>query len=74
MKGSKGATCLAYPITHARDTDNSGSLKNDSCFFKKEDLVDTSSPESVTFPYTLNLEFQQMLKFEEKVSRESDDR
>uniref|UniRef100_A0A2N9EZE9 FAD-binding domain-containing protein n=1 Tax=Fagus sylvatica TaxID=28930 RepID=A0A2N9EZE9_FAGSY len=38
------------------------------------DLVDASSPESVTFPYALNLEFQQTLKFEEKVSQESDDR
>ena len=76
MKGSKGATCLAYPITHARDTDVLGSLKNDSCFFKKKkkDLVDASSPESVTFPYTLNIEFQQTLKFEENVYQESDDR
>ena len=77
MKGSKGATCLAYPITHVRDTDVLGSLKNDSYFFflkKKKDLVDSSSPESVTFPYTLNIEFQQTLKFEENVYRESDDR
>ena len=57
MNGSEGATCLAYPITHTKDTDDLGSLKNDSCFFKKEDLVDVSSPESVTFPYTLNLDF-----------------
>ena len=42
--------------------------------FQKENLVDTSSSESVTFPYTLNLEFQQTLKFEEKMSWESDDR
>ncbi len=45
-----------------------------AAFSKKEDLVDASSPESVTFPYMLNLEFQQTLKFEEKVSRESDDK
>jgi hypothetical protein len=56
MNSSEGATCLAYPITHAKDTDDLGSLKNNSCFFKK-DLVDTSSHESVTFPYTLNLKF-----------------
>ena len=30
--------CLAYPITYARDTNDSGSLKNDSCFFKKKIL------------------------------------
>jgi hypothetical protein len=74
MNGSEGATYLAYPITHARDNDDSRSLKNDSCFFKKEDLVDASSPKSVIFPYTLNLEFQQTLKFEENVSQESDDK
>ena len=38
MNGSEGATCLAYPITHTRDTNNSRSLKNDSCFFKKKIL------------------------------------
>ena len=74
MNGSEGVTCLVYPITHTRDTNVSGNLKNDRCFFKKEDLVNASSPESVTFPYMLNLKFQQTLKFEEKVSWESDDR
>ena len=74
MNGSEGATCLTYPITHAKDTDDSGSLENDNCFFQKEDLINASSSESVTFPYTINLEFQQTLKFEEKMSRESDDR
>ena len=51
MNSSEGAICLAYPITHARDTNDSGSLKNDRCFFKKKkkNLVDTSSPKSVTF-------------------------
>ena len=42
-------------------------LKMIADFFKKKDLVDASSPESVTFAYTLNLEFQQILKFEENV-------
>jgi hypothetical protein len=49
MNGSEGATCLAYPITHAKDTNDLGSLKNDRCFFQKENPIDTSSPESVTF-------------------------
>ena len=38
MNGSEGVTCLAYPITYARDTDDSKNLKNDSCFFKKKIL------------------------------------
>ena len=73
MNGSEDNMCLTYPIVHARDTDNSGSLKKNICFFrKKKDLVDASSSESVIFPYTLNLEIL-TLNFEEK-SRESDDR
>ena len=38
MNGSEGITCLAYPMTYARDTYDSWSLKNDSCFFKKKIL------------------------------------
>jgi hypothetical protein len=73
MNGSEDATCLTYPIVHARDTDKSGSLKKKYLLFqKKKDLVDSSSSESVRFPYTLNLEIL-TLNFEEK-SRESDDR
>ena len=72
MNGSEDATCLSYPIAHARDTDNSGSLKKKSAFSEKKDLVDALSSESVIFPYTLNLEIL-TLNFEEK-SRESDDR
>jgi hypothetical protein len=53
MKGSDFAMCQTYPITHAIDTDKSGSLKKISAF---SDLVDASSSESVIFPYTLNLE------------------
>jgi hypothetical protein len=56
MKGSDFAMCQTYPITHAIDTDKSGSLKKNFCFFRKKDLVDASSSESVIFPYTLNLE------------------
>jgi hypothetical protein len=57
MNGSEDATCLTYPTAHARDTDKSGSLKKNICFFrKKKDFVDASSSESVIFPYTLNLE------------------
>jgi hypothetical protein len=72
MNGSEDATCLTYPIAHARDTDKSGSLKKIYLLFQKKDLVDASSSESVIFPYTLNLEIL-TLNFEEK-SRESDDR
>ena len=71
MNDSEDATCLTYPIAHARDTDNSRSLKKNICFFIK-DLVNASSSELVIFPYTLNLEIL-TLNFEEK-SRESDDR
>jgi hypothetical protein len=49
MNGVEGATCLTYPIAHARDTNDSGSLKNDRCFFQKENPVHTSSPKLVTF-------------------------
>jgi hypothetical protein len=56
MKGSDFAMCQTYPITHAIDTDKSGSLKKNICFFKKKIFVDASSSESVIFPYTLNLE------------------
>ena len=49
MNGVEGATCLTYPITHARDTDDSGSLKNDRCSYQKENPVHTSSSESMTF-------------------------
>ena len=38
MNGSEGITRLAYPITYARDTDDSRSLKNDSYFFKNKIL------------------------------------
>ena len=72
MNGSEDATCLTYPIVHARDTDKSGSLKKMISTFQKEDLVDASSSESVILPCTLNLEIL-TLNFEEK-SRESDDR
>jgi hypothetical protein len=71
MNGSEDATCLTYLITHARDTDKSGSLKKKYLLFQKKDLVDSSSSESVIFLYTLNLEIL-TLNFEEK-SRESDD-
>jgi hypothetical protein len=56
MKGSDFAMCQTYPITHAIDTDKSGSLKKNICFFRKKIFVDASSSESVIFPYTLNLE------------------
>jgi hypothetical protein len=56
MNGSEDATCLTYPITHAIDTDKSGSLKKKISAFQKKDLVDASSSESVIFPYMLNLE------------------
>ena len=56
MNGSEDATCLTYPIAHARDTDNSGSLKKKYLLFQKKDLVDALSSKSVIFPYTLNLE------------------
>ena len=72
MNSSKDAMCLTYPIAHTRDTDKSGSLKKKYLLFQKKDLVDSSSSESVIFPYTLNLEIL-TLNFEEK-SRESDDR
>ena len=72
MNGSEDAMCLTYPIAHARDTDNLGSLKKNICFFRKKDLVDASSSELVIFPYTLNLKIL-TLNFEEK-SQESDDR
>ena len=49
MNGVKGATCLTYPIAHVRDTDDSRNLKNDRCFFQKENPAHTSSPKSVTF-------------------------
>ena len=49
MNGVEGAMCLTYPIAHARDTDDSGSLKNDKCFYQKENPVHTSSSESMTF-------------------------
>ena len=72
MNGLENATCLIYPIAHARDTDKSGSLKKKYLIFQKKDLVDASSSESVIFPYTINLEIL-TLNFIEK-SRESDDR
>ncbi len=72
MNGSEDATCLTYPIAHARDIDKSGSLKKKYLLFQKKDLVDSSSSELVIFPYTLNLEIL-MLNFKEK-SRELDDR
>jgi hypothetical protein len=57
MKGSDFAMCQTYPITHAIDTDKSGSLKKKKfLLFQKTDLVDASCSESVIFPYTLNLE------------------
>ena len=72
MNGSDFATCLTCPIAHARDTDKSGSLKKNICFFRKKIFVDASSSELVIFPYTLNLEIL-TLNFEEK-SQESGDR
>ena len=72
MNGLEDTTCLTYPIAHAKDTDKSGSLKKKYLLFQKKDLVDSSSSESVIFPYTLNLEIL-TLNFEEK-SRESGDR
>jgi hypothetical protein len=39
MNDLEGVTGLVYPITHAKDTNDSGSLKNDRCFFKKKILL-----------------------------------
>ena len=72
MNGLEDATCLTCPIAHARDTDRSGSLKKNICFFRKKIFVEASSSESVIFLYTLNLEIL-TLNFEEK-SRELNNR
>ena len=36
MNDSEDATCLTYPIVHARDTDKSGSLKKIFAFLEKK--------------------------------------